>query len=243
MAYAKKTYRKSYKPKKYTKKPMFSANRVPIPFTGKSLSMSVFKRSVDSIVQAEKECKRKFHTIGQSLLQETWYTANLLSNISKGTTVQTRESDVIKLCSLKGTITIRSGDTLQTDTTVRLMLCRSKIEGQSGSNDYTSSTLGNSTLTAFSPNFLYATNLDPKLVQTLYDKTFTIRKNLTAVQHQIQVPINIKLDIPYTYKSGSNYGSKYNLYWVATAHQIGGSTGTTTVSTIYHDTELLFKDM
>lgn len=245
-------YRKNYKKANYrrkpsSKKPTFAVNNLSIPFTNKKVNFSLMKRQIKTIVDGDKECKRKIvETIGV-LLQDGHYSRNILGNIPQGTSTLARESEEIHLCALKGHMTfygVWTGATFPTQ--IRSMLVRMKPEFYSGADPYASSIGSNNLYLNNAPGVSVCRGLiDPKKCQLLYDKLTVIKwdNNTTAPTAGLaNLDYNIPLNMDYVYKTGSNYGNKYNLYWIHIAHAPNATIGTTNIVNVHENSQLIFKD-
>lgn len=214
---------------------------------------SLMKRNLTSTIKAvvdgDKEVKRKIISTQITALQATHFTRNILGNVPQGTSTLQRESEEIHLCSFKGTLSLFQQFTAGNyNNVIRIMLVRSKLEYLAGTDSYGSG-LGTNDLylqNVMAANFINS-QVDPKKVQILWEKKIiTGNKNgLTAatINNVIQyVDFNVPLNIDYVYKTGSNFGNKYNLYWVIIPNAFGTTTGVTPVYSIEEDSQLIYKD-
>jgi len=226
--------------KKTTTKKRFVKSKSKSRFSRPKLSLPL---QIARITQSQKEPKRKLINSAMATLNSAYYTLNVLGNISKGDTAFDRETDDIQLCSLKGKYGVYNNASINSTTHVRVMLCRSKIEGQSASDSWTSSTLGtaNMALNSIAASPITLSLYDPKLVTILYDKTHQLVPQFSNQTVFKEYDFNIPLNVSYKYKNGSNYGSKYNLYWCVVTE--APTANTITVSSYVHMShQLIFKD-
>lgn len=248
MAYTKRRYRKkAVKAAAPKKTPYLQASNIPIPFTNRKLNFSLMKRAITDIVDADKECKRKLISQTVTALHHGHINRNILGNIIQGTSTLNRESEEIKLCAFKGKFMLRALWTVGAtyETYIRIMFIRTKVEASAGVDTY-SSAIGSADLYLNNQSSLNLVNsqIDPKKVQLLFDKTVklpfvnsTANTNASAI-----VEFNVPLNHDYVYKTGSNNGNKYNYQIVMVAHSPGGTAGTTQLVYVEEDSQVVFKD-
>jgi len=253
MAYKKTYKKKTYKKKAVAPKPRGWHASADLGTFGK-YSVGYAKRSltaaVKNIVDGDKECKRKLiSSTTVSLLHNAHFNRNILGNIAQGTSTLQRESEEIHLCAFKGTLSIYNQYTAGNwPTCVRLMLVRMKIETGAATDAYVS-TLGVNDLylNNTSSTTLVESMVDPKKAQILWEKRLVLptKNGLTTstINNTVTfVDFNVPLGIDYVYKTASNYGNKYNLYWVMTSFSAGASSGTTFLASVEETSQLIYKD-
>jgi hypothetical protein len=172
----------------------------------------------------------------------TIYTANVLNGISQGTGDGNRIGDSIHIdhITLNCLLDTATGSSNVVPVKLRVMLLACTAQYTQASFG---SGLGSSDLFYATSTNLLISRLNPRLCKLLCDEIIHIQPTVAAVGTVGYGHINCKVDAPFEFRTGTQYGTAANLYLVTIPYVVGGTSGTTQAGAFAYDYAVTFRDV
>lgn len=203
-----------------------------------------FAQKVKKVVHSTDTTQYKLSSPSANLTHNTLFTAGVLGNIATGTGVFNRLSDNIFLTSLSMKILIQPVAT-NVSTYIRVMAVWSDLDitATNATDAFTTSGLLYTDLFRQTGlNYVPTGHHNINNITFAADKLIKIVPQYAAQQDTRIINLNLKLNKPYKYLTGSNFSSKKNLYIVIASNITGGTDGVTPTGALSSQSILRYKN-
>jgi hypothetical protein len=172
----------------------------------------------------------------------TIYTTNPLFSITQGTGDSNRLGDTIHLdrISLVCQVDTSTATTVSAPVKFRMMLV--VITNQYSPTAFTSG-VGSTDVFFTTSTGLIVSRPNPRLCKVLCDEIVVAQPMTVAGAALGYGHIDCKIDMPFEFRTGSNYGTTANMYLLLIPNIAGGTSGTTLCGTLSFDYLVSFRDI
>jgi len=208
-----------------------------------SVNSSKSKRDLP-MVSGDKVYAYTGNINGAGLLCNTIYTGQVTTGIAQGTTESTRIGSSIQLknCILNYKYSNTAATTVNKTRFLRVLLVANQSE--SSATGFTSG-LGSSDL-FYTTTDLTITRVNPRLSKVFCDQLIVIQPCIDGTTNNNTTTaygtVECNLDVPFDYRTGTNYGINANLYWIVVAQADNDSNGTSQEGSFTWESVVTFTD-
>jgi hypothetical protein len=172
----------------------------------------------------------------------TLITANPLYLISQGTADNQRIGDTIHLDTISLKLLFDTATATVGSAGVKCRVMLVACTAQYAVTAFTSGVGSTDMFYATSTN-LVVTRLNPRLCKVLCDEIIDTKPTVSSVGALGYGHIECKVDAPFEFRTGSNYGTAANLYLVMVPYVVSGTSGTTTCGAFGYDYAVSYRDI